>query len=113
MIRAAKKRKFKPALAGDGLDRRERLIQFLQNWTLFDKKLKIAQGIVHHFSLRNLAGIQPEVFDSLSHRDALCIANIQKFKAVKPASSMGNATDEPVATEPEHTALEASVEKAA
>jgi hypothetical protein len=41
------------------------------------------------------------------------IANIQKFKAVKPASSMGNATDEPVATEPEHTALEASVEKAA
>jgi hypothetical protein len=41
------------------------------------------------------------------------IANIKKSGTVNPASSMGNATDEPVATEPEHTALEASVEEAA
>jgi len=79
VIRATKEREFHSALAGDCFDGCKWLIQFLQYRTLFDVKLKVAERVVFQLGLRNLRGIQAELFDRLANGNALRILDLQKL----------------------------------
>src|SRR5580704_5931120 len=79
VIRATKEREFHSALTGDCFDGCKWLIQFLQYRTLFDVKLKVAERVVFQLGLRNLRGIQAELFDRLANGNALRILDLQKL----------------------------------
>ena len=79
VIGAAQECELQSALSDDGFDGGEGLMQCIQNRALFDVKLKVAEGIVFQLGPRKIAGIQSEVFDCLSHRNAARVASGEEF----------------------------------
>src|SRR6185369_5034611 len=79
VIRTAYKCEFQTTLPNNCLNRRKRLSQLFQNWSLLDVKLKVTQSVVLQNSFSYLLRIQAKIIDGLANGNSLPVCMTQEF----------------------------------